>query len=221
MQLKRHLLLTLGVLVSLNMLVAFAAIGLFGRMGPAIARIMKENDRTIEAAEEMLFVLAEAGGRGVNAAARQRFERAMALARANVTEKRELPVLERMAQGSAAALGGDPQGTRQLLADLRQLMSVNRGAMGAADLEAQRLGRSGAWGAVFLGVFSFVIALVVLRRFERQLVAPLVELHDVLLAAHGGDAHRRCRQFSGPQELQRVLALVNEVLDARGPDEPA
>lgn len=59
-------LFTLGGLIGVNLLFAFACIGLFTRMGPAIERILQENMHSIQAAEEMLFILAGSNGRPIN-----------------------------------------------------------------------------------------------------------------------------------------------------------
>ena len=53
MQLRREFLVGLGILVVLNVLFAFGAIGLLLRMSPAIERILKENVSSGEAADEM------------------------------------------------------------------------------------------------------------------------------------------------------------------------
>jgi hypothetical protein len=44
MQLRRNLLFVIAALVALNLLLAFGAIGLFGRMGPAIALSANMNE---------------------------------------------------------------------------------------------------------------------------------------------------------------------------------
>ena len=58
MRLQRDFLLSVGILVAFNILLAFGAIGLFTRMSPAIERILQENVYSTDAAEEMLALLA-------------------------------------------------------------------------------------------------------------------------------------------------------------------
>ena len=77
MELRRNLLFSIAALVILNLLLAFGAIGLFGRMGPAIARILQDNVYSLEACEAMLTELARSNGNPAENSARERFEDAL------------------------------------------------------------------------------------------------------------------------------------------------
>jgi hypothetical protein len=215
MELRRELLLGIGALVVLNMLLAFVAIGLFVRMGPAIEHILEENVYSIIAAEEMLAELAEAGGAPVSAEARQRILEALERAKSNVTESDEVPVLRAIEQELAAALEGDAQARVAVVRQTGTLIRINRAAMHKVDGEAQRLGDAGAWTAVLVGFLSFFLSLVVVRRLRHRLLAPLVELHQVLEAVRHGEKLHRCRAREAPAEVRQVLESVNMLLDER------
>ncbi len=220
MQLRREFFLGVGTLVGLNILLAFGAIGLFTRMGPAIERILEENVVSSEAAEEMLSVLIEAARGPVGDESRRRFEAGLELAMANITEEDEKPVLSRIQESHAAALSGEAEAIARVVQSVQRLAAINRLAMSDADRRAQQLGAAGAWAAVFIALGSFLLSAIVIASLERRVVAPLVELHAVLEVARVGDGHRRCRMAKGPIEVQRVLTAVNTILERLflGPD---
>ncbi len=213
MELRRELLLSIGVLVALNLLLAFGAIGLFTRMGPAIERILNENVKSIVAAEEILAQLAD--GREASPRVRAQVEEALAVAERNVTEAEEPAVLEALRQVLPAALDGTPPARQQAAAAVRELIEINRAAMDRADARARGLGSAGAWAAVFIGALSFLLSVVVVSRLESRFIRPLSELHQVVLAARRGDKMRRCQLLDAPHEVVQVAEAVNELLDDR------
>jgi methyl-accepting chemotaxis protein len=215
MELRRELSIVLAVMVALNLALAFGAIGLFSRMGPAIERILIENLYSIDAAEEMLSVLAEHTEHGASDELRQRFDDAVLQAKGNLTEDREADVLARLEAGKDAALSGDEVARLAAIADVRILIDLNRAAMHEVDLEAQRLSTAGAWTAAFIAVLSFVLSLFVARRVATRILGPLEDLQRVLEAARAGERFRRCRASEGPAELRRVAQSVNALLDER------
>lgn len=215
MELRRELSIVLAVMVALNLALAFGAIGLFSRMGPAIERILIENLYSIDAAEEMLSVLAEHTESGASPELRQRFDGALAQAQGNLTEEREAEVLTRLEGVKDAALAGDEQARLAAIADVRTLIELNRAAMHEVDLEAQRLSTAGAWTAAFIAMLSFALSLFVARRMATRILAPLEDLQSVLEAARTGDRFRRCRSARGPAELRRLAQAVNALLDER------
>jgi PAS domain-containing protein len=213
MQLRRDFLLNVGVLVACNILLAFVAIGLLTRMSPAFERILRENVYSNEAATEMLALLAEPTRASTAEERQRRFESALQKAKSNITESEEVGVLARLEQQYGDALAGDASAVEVVVQTLQHLTAINRRVMVSAEQEAQRLGTAGAWVAVFIAVFSFVISSLIIRRLERQVLNPLVELHDVLEAVHVGNRHRRCRVIEAPEEIRRVLSSINALLD--------
>jgi uncharacterized membrane protein len=215
MELRRELLLTIGALVLLNLFLAFGAIGLFVRMGPAIERILQENVYSIVAAEGMLAELAEAGGEPLTPEAQARVRRALDNTKQNVTEEEERPILATLDRALPSAMEGEPEGRRQAVGAVRQLIQINRDAMRKVDEEAQRLGSAGAWTAVFVGFLSFLLSVFVVVRLQKRFVRPLVDLHQVLEGAREGNRLRRCRLPDAPREVIQVTQAVNRLLDER------
>lgn len=182
---------------------------------PAIARILQENVYSLEACEAMLGELAKSHGTTASDAARKRFGDALDRAESNVTEPEEVPVIKRIRTGAAPALDGDPDATDAVVNSIGELIHINREAMRAVDREAQRLGRGGAWAAVFMGFLSFVLSFVVLRYIKVRVVTPIEQVHAVLEASSRGDIHRRCYDQKAPAEIRAVMRSVNSLLDGK------
>lgn len=224
MELRREFLFTIGALVFVNLLLAFGSIGLFLRMGPAIAHILEENVVSIVAAEEMLAELAEANGGSLDADRKARLEAGLRTALGNITRSDERAELESLQLLFPAVVEGVPEARRRAIGHLRQLVRVNREAMREADVEARRLGSASAWTAVFVGLLSFVWSVFVVVRLQRRFLRPLSELHEVLEGARHGERFRRCRFADAPKEVVQVIESTNRLLDERlergAPPEP-
>lgn len=215
MNVRRELVFGIGALMALNLLLAFGAIGLFGRMGPVIARILQENVYSIAAAEDVLAIIGRLGGQVPTDAERRLLEAAVQRAERNITDERERPILTAIRADIVSLTARRPDAVEALVTDVMSLIEVNRHAMEAVDRHAQRLGQGGAWAAVFIGALSFALSLVVLARLRKRVLVPLVELYDTLDEAKRGNPFRRCRPCEAPLELERVLALTNGLLDER------
>jgi nitrogen fixation/metabolism regulation signal transduction histidine kinase len=203
----------LAVLVGFQLITAFGAIGLLSRMTPAIAEILDENEYTIEAAYQMLLVLARRAFDPDGPALRQEFHEALERAKSNITEPGEPEVLAQLEGLSAAALQGDPEAYRATVDGIRRLVEINRQAMKQAESEARRLGKAGAWAAVILALAAIAASILVSRRLAGRLLDPVGELYEVTEAARRGDRFRRCRRLGSTPEMGRLLESVNLLLD--------
>lgn len=215
MQLRTELAAVVLGFAAVVLLLAFSAIGLFVRMGPAIDRILTRNDATIVAAEDILEALAASDGAALDTASRDKTHAAITRARENITEPGEQPILDAIDRHLEAALGGDREARRRLLSDVEQLIEVNRAAMREVDRDAQRLGRAGAWVAAGIGLGSLALCLLLSRSLGRRVVRPMRDLRVTLEAARAGDPFRRCNTLGASPELRGVLDEVNELLDER------
>jgi methyl-accepting chemotaxis protein len=217
MRLRAELAATVLSFVVINLLLVFSAIGLFVRMGPAIDRILTRNDATIVAAESILEVLARSGGARVAPEARDHVRAAVDRARNNITEPGEEPVLSQILSLLPSALEADPSARVALVEQLRQLIAINRSAMRQVDHDAQRLGRAGAWAAMFVGLATLTLSLFLTRSLGRRIVRPIAELCDTLHAYQSGDWFRRCGTRGAAPELRQAMDAVNQLLDATAP----
>lgn len=215
MELGRELLLGVALLVAFNLLLAFGSIGLLVRMGPAIDQILKENVYSVVAIEELLIEFVDAEDYPLSEVSRERIRAALSRAGANVTEAEERPVLRLLERNLDAAMTGDLRARRQVADAIRDLSEINRRAMHDADDKAQRLGTAGAWAAVFIGVASLIMSILIIVRMQRRFVSPLIELHAVLEGVQEGNALRRCGPIDAPREIVQVAASVNRLLDER------
>lgn len=201
------------LLIGLNLLLAFGAIGLLTRMTPAIAQIITRNGHSIKACEDLIILFALSGDRALVASHQQQVQAAVAKIRNNITEPEESTLLAAIEQDLAAAVQGDGQARTTAIGNIVQLSRVNQIAMVNADRKAQQLGQAGAWGVMFMAVTAFLAGLAFLRNLNRRIVAPIEEIHAVLRAHRNNEPMRRCTGADLPQEMQAVFTGINELLD--------
>ncbi len=198
------------LMIVVNLLMALGCIGIFMRMAPAAEQINSRNYRSLEACEIMLDVLAESRFGGNEA----RFQSALALAEANVTESGETESIRIISQNYAAALRNeDPAARETTLAAIRKLAARNREAMERAVAAVRQLGLAGAWGVVFMALLVMVAGLLFKRRLMRNLASPLEEINMVIAANKAGDHRRRCSGSDLPHDVETVFNGVNDLLD--------
>ena len=215
MELRREFFLTIGTIVLLNLCLAFGTIGLLVRMGPAITHIMENNVFSILAGEGLLAELSTAGDRSMGPWQRARIHEHLVEAKNNATRHEESVAIADIERNLPAAMEGDNDARSQAVAAIEELVRVNRDSMERADSEAQRLGRAGAWAAVFISFFSFLLSIVAVLRIQRRFLQPLAELHDVLKQARQGNHFRRCNLSDAPREVIQVMDATNQLLDER------
>ncbi len=203
------------MLIGLNLLMAFGAIGVFMRMAPAIGHILDRNEQSLEACERMNGVLAlvRDGGIADDTGLRGEFERALRRAQNNITEAGEPAALDVIRRHYVAALAGSYEARRATVEAVHNLANSNRLAMVEAAREARQLCLAGAWGVVFMALSVFVAGILFKRSILRNLVEPLEEVDQVLVAVKNGDRQRRCRTVDLPPDVRNVLGGINDLLD--------
>lgn len=204
------------VLVGIQVLTSLAGIALLARMSPAIGDVLAANEAKVADAEVMLAALAtspapEAAGR---------FEVALRRVELAVSEPVERDVVRRIRARARGALAGEPEARAETVSLLIRLSEMNRAAMHQADEQVRRLGLAGRWALALLGLLGLLASFLAMRRAARRLVAPLTELVAVLHARRAGELHRRYMMGAEGGELARLLADLNEVLDAAEAPEP-
>lgn len=210
MELRRDFFLTFGMLMLFHMVLAFGSIALFMRMGPAIEKILAENVYSIEAAQEMLLLMAQEEEQPDV----DQFHQWLIRAKNNITVPEEEPVLRRIEQAAQNFENMDESARTMLLNDIEELIAINQNAMQKADTQARDLGIAGAWAAVWIAVLAFALGWLSMRRLYRRVIAPIEELHDVLVGVGQGDLQRRCTTTEAPADVRRTLSHVNIILDA-------
>lgn len=208
----QELRLALGALLLLQLINTLGTLAVLGRMSPMIERILGENVSSLEATEEMLVQLTATSTGGF---VRERFEEALESAKANVTMNEERPLLELielMLEDAVARPHGESRA--RTVAAITDLAALNRQAMSEANLQAKQLAASGAWASVLLGVISFLLSAVFVRRLTREIASPLTQLRSVIDAAVRGDTYRRFRG-EGSGEVLEIGRGLNRLLDGR------
>lgn len=211
MRISEELKIWIGVLVSVQVLLALGAIELLTRMSPAIERIMQDNVPSIAAVEEMLAALAL---NEISEEERQaKVAAALAQARNSLTEPGEAQVLDEIEAFQRRFFAGDREVQANLIERLRRLSEINQESMRRADERARRLGVASAWAAVLLGFCGFWVSLLAISRMRRRFLRPLAELHEVLQAFRAGEQFRRCSLREQPPEFEEIGTAVNRLLD--------
>lgn len=202
------------VMIAFNLLVAFGAIGVFARMAPAIRIILEQNDRSLDASEEMLAALALLGSENIaHEELLGHFEQAFDAASANITEPEESDILEDIEENYRAAFSGNGFAREETVSAIRSLTAVNRAAMARADHRAEQLGRAGGWSVALMAGIAFAVSLALLRALRLRLIRPLEEIHDAVTSYNAGDTQRRCCPASAARELRAICGSINAVLD--------
>lgn len=213
LRLTRATRIAFTVFLLINLVTAGAAIGLLGRMRPAIERIIERNIYSLQAVEGMLLVLTRDDTS--EPARRAEFGDALARAERSVSVDRERPLVTRLRDRSSAALAGEPAAKREVLDALKEFAQVNREEIETADQAAKRLSAAGAWAVSFLALFALGSGLVGLRRFDRRVLGPVEELTTVLGEHATSRTLRRCARMGfAAAELQVSMSSLNELLDA-------
>jgi len=205
--------LGIAALIVLQLLTAFSAIALIGRMGPASRKILEGNSDSLIAVDEMLAALTRLDEQPEQA--RASFLRALGVARSNTTAGREQGVFERIQADAPAALAGDPEARRRAVAALEELGAIQHNVMLEAEANAERLGQAGIWAAVILALGGVMLGSFIVRSMNQRLILPVAEIHSVLQAHARGDEHRRCQTALAPEELASSMEVLNGLLERR------
>ena len=201
-------------LISLNLVIAFAAIWVFMRMAPAIEIIIEQNEKSLHACEEMLCNLALAHQSDKDVIQlRAAFADALERAKSNITEKDEPVAIKVISKNYEMAFEGSLEGNKKTVSAIQHLSRINRDAMAKADQKAKEFGNAGAWGIVFMASLLFLFCMVFIKGLKRNLVKPLEEIYSVIQALKTGDGLRRCTGPDAPQDIRYIFGGINDLLD--------
>lgn len=216
MRIRHEVRLAVGALLGFQLVATGAAVTLLGRMSPAIDRILIENVASVKAVEQMLTELIVTTS--TVADRRSRFNDALELAKNNITEPGEIPLLFDLEQVKTDALARnpDPAAVKQAVDLLLEISEINARSMRIANDRAQRLGIAGAWAETILGLSAFALAILFARRFDRKIVQPFAELVSATRDWMTGDRYRRARA-EGAFEISELARAFNDLLDRVAP----
>lgn len=217
MQMKIHheLRATVFALVLVQLISTMGAIVLLSRTGPAVERILNENDYSLAAVEHMQSILARRPTLRQQDAAQAEFSKALTRARKNITEEDERPAIKTIEALYPVALRGDQEAIHKTVDQLDILARINRASMTRADVQAKQLASRGAWASAALALLALGMSIMMLRRANQRLVEPLYELYATTTAWGSGDRLRRATTTTMPHELAAIGRTINDLLDAR------
>ena len=202
-------LITFGMwlMIGFNILLALGSVWSFQRMSPEIDSIYQRNVVSLDACEKMLLAMT---GSNVDI---EQFQLALQIAGNNITESGEQEVINRIKTLFRQLRQGDTQARNQLPDAITALNNFNRQAIINAARRTQQLRSAGAWGIVFMSMFFFTAAIIFEQRLRRTLLAPLQEIASVMEARKHGDKYRRCALPFASNEVKRLFAELNNLLD--------
>jgi PAS domain-containing protein len=215
MQASRELRLWLGVLVAMQLVLAFGAVRLLGRVGPAVERTESGPLTALMAVQEML---AAAAVDGLPTDERlEAFGHALAQAQAVVTDADGQALLDAVAAQQKPALTGDTAARQRLVQQLQQFGQTRRGLIARASSRARRLSGGGAWAVVLLSLCTLTLSLLAAARLQRRLLAPVAEMHGLLASLAQGDRYRRWVGRRRSPEFEHMGEALNNLLDEHWP----
>lgn len=200
------------LLIALNLLVSFWAIGILERMAPAIANILKKNEASTFACHNMAMILLSNNADNKTTSIEQ-FKEVLCRAQNNITEEGEKETLTVIENNYMKALSLNGEARKTVSEAIEKLMGINRKAMHTADSKAHMLCRGGAWGVAFMAVFVFITGLTFIRRIKTQILAPLEELKNVTQEFESGNTQRRCSLADLPSDFRGIFGSVNTLID--------
>lgn len=212
MRVRTELAAGVGALLFIQVVTSLSAIGLLGRMAPAIDRLVLDNVTSTEIAGEAITTIALAG-EAFEPNERAQLQRLLASARDNITEDAERPIVEALEKDFASLFDGDAGARGRVIEGFRKLGAINRERMGVAGGQATRLGVAGAWTMVGLSVGSFALSVWYSRRFARRIEEPIAEIHDALRDFSQGQRFRRSVVVDAPLELIEIGDRLQMVFD--------
>ncbi|MGM0600692.1 MAG: hypothetical protein ACQETH_12855 [Candidatus Rifleibacteriota bacterium] len=213
MSLARSINLGAWLIVIINLLMAFGAIGIFTRMAPAIENILQKNAISLRTCETMLAQLALAKISKDKNEISQKFKAALINAKNNISEKNEAQIIEDIEKHYVKALSGEQDATRITVEKLRKLSNINYSAMSEADSKAKQLGGGGAWAIVFMALIAFVSGVIFIHQITHKLLIPIKEIKMVLIEHLNGETRRRCTGIDLPGDIRSIYGNLNQVLD--------
>lgn len=243
MDLRARILVGYGYLVSLIVISAMAAALGFHHLGTRLAEVLDENFASVRLSMEMIVALerqdsallaALLGDEGADRAlteSERTFLTALDGAKSNVTEDREVEVIDRVEQAYSAY--GDAR--RRLLAQphehplaayraealprfdavkriVVELLDVNHQAMVKADEAARASAVRNAAGHGLAVVVALVSFAWLSRALRRVLLVRLADLKSIAEAMAAGDLDRRA-DATRSDELGVLAEQLNELLD--------
>ena len=215
MKLLNSVRIGIWLLIFLNLFMGFGAIWFFLRMAPAIDNIIKKNTNTLVLCEKMLTCVAQMSDNSLDIGkSKEDFVVALKQAERNITEEGEPRAIAEITSNYSSAFAGDSRALSRTLNAIITLSAINKKAMEKEDHKARKLGSAGAWGVVFMATAVFIVTILLFRGIRRNLIYPIEEIHDVIVANLKGDSLRRCFGAGVSRDVKVLYAEINEVLDS-------
>lgn len=207
MEVRRDVLLGIITLVVFYIALSFAAVGLQQRLEPTVTSIKDRNVVSIVSALEVLATLDNEDASMMLALA-ERIQN-------NETEEGEREIAERIWNMAQTPVYKGTDEYDQLIADLEQIVNINRKAMLRHSEQAFRLAQGGAWVLITLAVIGLWGSWFIVRRLHRRIVLPLERLAETMKQGRSGTTRVRAYAQGAAHEIREAASALNALLDDR------
>ena len=201
MSLRSKLLLAQAPLALVLALLGVVALRTLSELGRSSQRILKDNYRSVLAAQRMKDALEQMDRKRSPEAAAQ-FEAELKAQEDNLTEPGEKELTERLRQEWTAYQQGQPR-YAQVRDAAQRILEINQDAMVQKSEQAQRTAESNQSLLVFATVIGLLLGLVSSAALTNRALRPLSRLSMAVRRIGEGDLDTRAR-IAGEDEIARL-----------------
>lgn len=208
---ERSLGWAVGLLLVLQLLTCFIAIGLFSRARAPLAKVVNESSKDMALVEQQLVRLvrlARSPDPELASAYSTTIDELLTSAHLGQTDARNS-----LARDAIRVVSGDPGAVERSIAGYQQITEGSRKRLRAAEQFLAFQSRAAAWVLVFLGGCMVLLSTWVRSWSSHNWLSPFHELARVILARSRGDARVRAARGSYG-DYQGCLEQLNQILDA-------
>ncbi len=214
MKIARSVRFSIWCFILFNLMIAYCCIWIFVRMIPTIEQVVDNNEISIRSSMVMLSLLTRDRFSLIDdKEAVNRFERFLKMAESTITEEGEKKQLDIIRRHYLGAFNGQRAEFSAVVEAITRVEFINREAMHMANMKAQHMGRTGAWGIVFMAAINFLAGLFFINSLNKKFMEPLEELDRTISEFKSGNSMRRCSIYTQSRGMERMMRNLNDLLD--------
>ncbi|MGM9992957.1 MAG: hypothetical protein ACI376_09000 [Candidatus Bruticola sp.] len=215
MKVAKSVKISIWCFILFNLMVAYCCIWIFTRMLPSIEAVIQDNETSIHVSMTMMAMLTQhQHGLVSKHIAMPKFERYLKEAEDLVSEKGETEYLKVIREHYRNAFEGKKLEFNVVTDAIVRLENVNREAMHNSIVKAQHMGRTGAWGIVFMAIMNFIAGLIFMHNLNLKFIEPMEEIEQTISDFKKGNKMRRCLVSSQSMGMEKIMRNLNDLLDS-------
>ncbi|MGM9999456.1 MAG: hypothetical protein ACI38Q_08755 [Candidatus Bruticola sp.] len=215
MKVAKSIKISIWCFILFNLMVAYCCIWIFTRMLPSIEAVIQDNETSIHVSMAMMAMLTQHHhGLVSRYQAVPKFERYLKEAEERVSEEGEIEYLKIIRTHYQNAFDGKKLEFNVVTDAIVKLENLNREAMHNSIVKAQHMGRTGAWGIVFMAVMNFIAGLMFMHNLNLKFIEPMEEIEQTISDFKKGNKMRRCTVFNRSMGMEKFMRNLNDLLDS-------